>query len=77
MVSMQGRPAEAQIRAGAARPYNTFYETIKLDVKAFSFAQEFLHGPMESENACIISDIRMFGLSGFDLLERLAAEEYG
>ena len=45
-----------------------------LDVETFASAEDFLRNPMQSQNACIVIDIRMPGLTGFDLLERLAAE---
>jgi FixJ family two-component response regulator len=45
-----------------------------LDAETFSSVEEFLSSPRQKENACIIIDIRMPGLSGFDLLERLASE---
>lgn len=46
-----------------------------LDVKAFSSAEEFLQSEnVCEEKACIILDIRMPGLTGFDLQEKLASK---
>ncbi len=46
-----------------------------LDVKAFSSAEEFLRsGNLDEKGACIILDIRMPGLTGFDLQEKLASK---
>ena len=46
-----------------------------LDVKAFSSAEEFLQsGNLAEKGACIILDIRMPGLTGFDLQEKLTAK---
>ena len=45
-----------------------------LDAETFSSAEEFLKSARQNENACIIIDIRMPGLTGFDLLERLITE---
>ena len=46
-----------------------------LDVKAFSSAEEFLKsGNLDEKGACIILDIRMPGLTGFDLQENLASK---
>jgi FixJ family two-component response regulator len=46
-----------------------------LDVKAFSSAEEFLQsGNLDEKGACIILDIRMPGLTGFDLQEKLASK---
>jgi len=43
-----------------------------LDVKAFPSAEEFLQsGNLDEKGACIILDIRMPGLTGFDLQEKL------
>ena len=44
------------------------------NVKAFSSAEEFLQsGILAEKGACIILDIRMPGLTGFDLQEKLAS----
>ena len=45
-----------------------------LDVKAFSSAKEFLENADLGERACIVLDIQMRGLTGFDLQERLASK---
>ena len=43
------------------------------DARAFSSAVEFLAQSGVSENDCIILDLSMPGMSGFDLMGRLAA----
>ena len=45
-----------------------------LDAETFASGEEFLSRPRKNENACIILDIRMPGLTGFDFLERLLTE---
>ena len=45
-----------------------------LDVKAFSSAKEFLESGNLDERTCIVLDIQMRGLTGFDLQERLASK---
>jgi FixJ family two-component response regulator len=46
-----------------------------LDVKAFSSAEEFLQsGNLGEQRACIILDIRMPGMTGFDLQEKLVSK---
>jgi FixJ family two-component response regulator len=45
-----------------------------LDVETFSSGEEFLTSPKQEESGCILIDIRMPGLTGFDLLQRLASE---
>jgi FixJ family two-component response regulator len=46
-----------------------------LDVRAFAPADEFLQSGNLSQRACIVLDIQMRGLTGFDLQEELAAKE--
>jgi two-component system, LuxR family, response regulator FixJ len=44
------------------------------DAKAFSSAQEFLLYAHISGNDCIILDLRMPGMNGFDLMKKLIAK---
>ncbi len=44
------------------------------DARAFSSAQEFLTYSSVGDNDCIILDLRMPGMSGFDLMEKLIAK---
>jgi FixJ family two-component response regulator len=43
-------------------------------VETFSSAEEFLNSPKKQKNSCILMDIRMPGLTGFDLQKRLASQ---
>ena len=45
-----------------------------LDVETFSSAEEFLSSSRQDQNACILIDIQMPGLAGFDLQKRLASQ---
>jgi FixJ family two-component response regulator len=45
-----------------------------LDVETFSSGEEFLRNPRQGRNACLVIDIRMPGLTGFDLQQRLLSE---
>ena len=45
-----------------------------LDAETFSSAEEFLSDSREGQNACILIDIRMPGLTGFDLQKRLLSQ---
>jgi FixJ family two-component response regulator len=45
-----------------------------LDVRAFASAEEFLQSGNLSQGACIVLDIQMRGLTGFDLQEKLASK---
>jgi FixJ family two-component response regulator len=48
--------------------------SVDLDVETFSSAEEFLDSPRQSRNACMLIDIRMPGLTGFDLQQRLLSQ---
>lgn len=43
-------------------------------VETFASAREFLDSSPRGRSACLVLDIQMEGMSGFDLQERLAAE---
>ena len=45
-----------------------------LDVRAFASAEEFLKMENFSQGACIVLDVQMRGLSGFDLQKTLASK---
>jgi FixJ family two-component response regulator len=45
-----------------------------LDVRAFASAEEFLESGNLDQRACIVLDIQMRGLTGFDLQEKLASK---
>ena len=60
--------------ASVRKAFGRLLRSAKLDAETFSSAEEFLSRPRQRENACIIIDIRMPGLTGFDLLERLVTE---
>ena len=60
--------------ASVRKAFGRLLRSANLDAETFSSAEEFLTSPRQKENACIIIDIEMPGLTGFDLLERLAAE---
>lgn len=48
--------------------------TVGFEVKAYTSAVEFLDRLDRDRLGCIVADVRMAGLSGLQLLERLAAE---
>jgi FixJ family two-component response regulator len=57
------------------RALQRLFRSAGLDAKAFSSAEEFLQsGDLSEKGACIILDIRMPGLTGFDLQEKLASK---
>lgn len=49
-------------------------ESVRLRVEAFSSAQAFLDHYDSSKPGCLVLDVRMPGMSGLDLQERLAAQ---
>ena len=46
-----------------------------LDVRAFASAEEFLQSGNLTQRACIVLDIQMRGLTGFDLQEKFASKD--
>jgi FixJ family two-component response regulator len=50
-------------------------ESVGLNVRVFSTAQEFLEGYDPSTPGCLVLDIRMPGMSGLDLQNELATRE--
>jgi FixJ family two-component response regulator len=49
---------------------------VGLDAEAYSSAEEFLLGGRLDHTACLITDITMRGMSGIQLMNRLAALGY-
>lgn len=47
--------------------------SVNLPVKTFASAQEFLKAYQPDQQGCVLLDIRMPGMSGFELQKRLAA----
>lgn len=61
---------DASLRAALARALRVN----GIHVETFGSAEEFLHRDVAGEPDCIVLDIHLGGLSGFDLQDRLAAE---
>lgn len=57
-----------------ARSLRWLIETVRVKVETFSSAQAFLDGYDSSQPGCLVLDVRMPGMSGLDLQERLAAQ---
>ena len=49
-------------------------QSVGFDVKAFSSVEEFFKGLDLSQRGCLILDIRVPGLTGFNLQKKLASE---
>jgi RNA polymerase sigma factor (sigma-70 family) len=56
-----------------ARSLRWLIETVRLNVETFASAQAFLDGYDASKPGCLVLDVRMPGMSGLELQERLAA----
>ena len=56
------------------RAFERLFRSVDLGVETFSSAEEFLGTPRQDQNACILIDIRMPGLTGFDLQQRLLSQ---
>ncbi len=56
-----------------ARSLRWLIETVRLKVETFASVQAFLDGYDASKPGCLVLDVRMPGMSGLDLQERLAA----
>lgn len=57
-----------------ARSLRWLIETVGLKVATFASAQAFLDGYDASKQGCLVLDVRMPGMSGLELQERLAAQ---
>jgi len=57
-----------------ARSLRWLIETIRLKVETFASAQDFLDGYDLSRPGCLVLDVRMPGMSGLELQERLVAQ---
>ena len=56
-----------------ARSLRWLIETVRLKVETFASAQAFLDGYDAAKPGCLVRDVRMPGMSGLELQERLAA----
>jgi len=56
-----------------ARSLRWLIETVRLKVETFPSAQAFLDGYDAAKPGCLVLDVRMPGMSGMELQERLAA----
>ena len=51
-------------------------KTAGLQTQAFASAEDFLNSGVLRQTACLIADIRMTGMSGLELQEKLNSEHY-
>lgn len=57
-----------------ARSLRWLIESVQLKVETFPSAQAFLDGYSAAKPGCLVLDVRMPGMSGIELQERLAAQ---
>jgi FixJ family two-component response regulator len=55
------------------RSFGRLLRSEALDVETFSCPEEFLNSPMQQENACILIDLHLEGMTGFDLQQQLVS----
>ena len=53
------------------KAFKRLLRSVNLEVETFASAEEFLKSQRPNKNSCIIIDIRMPGLTGFDLQRKL------
>jgi len=56
------------------RAFERLLRSANLDARTFSCAEEFLSSLTKNEIGCIIMDLRMPGLTGFDLQKKIASQ---
>jgi FixJ family two-component response regulator len=56
------------------KAFKRLLRSVNLEVETFASAEELLESPKPDKNSCIIIDIRMPGLTGFDLQRKLKAQ---
>ena len=59
------------------KAFKRLLRSVNLDVETFSSAEEFLESQKPDKDSCIIIDIRMPGLTGFDLQRKLNDQGIG
>lgn len=57
------------------RAFGRLLRSAGYNIEVFSSPDEFLSAKRQKENACILIDVRMPGMTGFGLLEKLAEEK--
>jgi RNA polymerase sigma factor (sigma-70 family) len=56
---------------------NWLLQSVRLHARTFASAQEFLQAHDPDQPGCLVLDVRMPGMSGLELLDRLVAEDAG
>ena len=56
------------------KAFKRLLRSVNFEAETFASAEEFLKTPKPNKNSCIIIDIKMPGLTGFDLQRKLMAQ---
>jgi FixJ family two-component response regulator len=56
------------------KAFKRLLRSVNFEAETFASAEEFLKSQKPNKNSCIIIDIRMPGLTGFDLQRKLMAQ---
>ncbi len=57
------------------RSLRNLLRSVGFGVETFASAEEFLRSAERGSTGCLVLDLRMSGMSGLDLLQRLAVED--
>jgi len=58
--------------ASVRKSLKMLFRSADMEVKTFEAAEDFLKGQLREENTCLISDMKLKGLSGIELQQQLA-----
>ncbi len=58
--------------ASVRKSLKMLFMSADMEVKTFEAAEDFLKGQLREENTCLISDMKLKGLSGIELQQQLA-----
>ena len=56
------------------KAFKRLLRSVNYEVETFACGEEFLHSPKVNKDSCIIIDIKMPGLTGFDLQRELKVQ---
>ena len=73
MPPMQSKAYVIDDDESVRKAFERLLRSAALEVETFSSVAEFFSDERQSDNACVIVDIRMPGLTGFDLQGKLAS----
>jgi FixJ family two-component response regulator len=69
----RGMVAVVDDDASLRRSVRNLLTSAGFTVQAFASAEEFLESPQRTDTGCLVLDLRMAGMNGFDLLQHLRA----